>query len=69
MAPAAAGADGYWGVPTATIDWCEENYQVNDSGTAGHQIDLHNRPFNLTDSFFSATTRNLSRRSVTRAAA
>ena len=31
MAPAAAaGADGYWGVPTATIDWCEENYQVID---------------------------------------
>lgn len=20
---------GYWGKPTATIDWCEKNYEVN----------------------------------------
>lgn len=20
---------GYWGNPTATIDWCEKNYEVN----------------------------------------
>jgi hypothetical protein len=20
--------EGYWGKPTATIDWCEENYEV-----------------------------------------
>ena len=36
MPPAAAAAaevaaaDGYWGVPTATIDWCEENYEVRE---------------------------------------
>ena len=34
MPPAAAevaGADGYWGIPTATIDWCEENYEVREN--------------------------------------
>ena len=33
MPPAAeAAADfGYWGIPTATIDWCEENYEVRSS--------------------------------------
>lgn len=20
---------GFWGVPTSTIDWCENNYEVN----------------------------------------
>ena len=30
MPPAAEAAspNGYWGIPTATIDWCEENYEV-----------------------------------------
>ena len=34
MAPAVAARDlepdypGYWGVPTATLDWCEANYDV-----------------------------------------
>ena len=28
---AAATAVGYWGIPTATIDWCEENYEVRSS--------------------------------------
>ena len=23
---------GYWGEPTATIDWCEKNYEVSQSG-------------------------------------
>ena len=27
---AAAPAVGYWGIPTATIDWCEENYEVRE---------------------------------------
>lgn len=21
--------NGYWGIPTSTIDWCEENYVVS----------------------------------------
>lgn len=21
-------ASGFWGIPTATIDWCEDNYSV-----------------------------------------
>ena len=21
--------DGYWGIPTSTIDWCEENYVIS----------------------------------------
>ena len=21
--------DGFWGIPTSTIDWCEENYVVS----------------------------------------
>lgn len=34
MAPGAGGSSniimsrGYWGEPTATIDWCEKNYEV-----------------------------------------
>ena len=37
MPPAAevAAADGYWGIPTATIDWCEENYEVTSWGVYG----------------------------------
>jgi hypothetical protein len=27
MAPA-ADREGYWGLPTSTLDWCEENYEV-----------------------------------------
>lgn len=28
MAPA-ADRQGYWGTPTSTLDWCEENYVVS----------------------------------------
>jgi len=28
MAPA-ADRPGYWGTPTSTLDWCEENYVVS----------------------------------------
>uniref|UniRef100_A0A8C9FRA2 Alkaline ceramidase n=1 Tax=Pavo cristatus TaxID=9049 RepID=A0A8C9FRA2_PAVCR len=28
MAPA-ADREGYWGPPTSTLDWCEENYAVS----------------------------------------
>ena len=28
MAPVSAHS-GYWGVPTATMDWCEQNYEVS----------------------------------------
>ena len=29
LAPSVNDRVGYWGKPTATIDWCEENYVVN----------------------------------------
>lgn len=29
MAPAGDRA-GYWGPPTSTLDWCEENYVVSN---------------------------------------
>jgi len=28
MAPLETNFDGFWGKPTATIDWCEANYEV-----------------------------------------
>jgi len=28
MAPLERDFDGFWGKPTATIDWCEANYEV-----------------------------------------
>jgi len=28
MAPLETDLDGFWGKPTATIDWCETNYEV-----------------------------------------
>lgn len=28
MAPA-VDREGYWGPPTSTLDWCEENYAVS----------------------------------------
>uniref|UniRef100_A0A8B9SU42 Alkaline ceramidase n=1 Tax=Anas platyrhynchos TaxID=8839 RepID=A0A8B9SU42_ANAPL len=28
MAPA-ADREGYWGPPTSTLEWCEENYAVS----------------------------------------
>lgn len=28
MAPIDGDKEGYWGKPTATLDWCEENYAV-----------------------------------------
>jgi len=28
MAPLETSFDGFWGKPTATIDWCEANYEV-----------------------------------------
>lgn len=28
MAPIDGDQEGYWGKPTATLDWCEENYAV-----------------------------------------
>ena len=28
MAPLEISYDGFWGKPTATIDWCEANYEV-----------------------------------------
>lgn len=24
-----APAQGFWGEPTSTLDWCEENYEVS----------------------------------------
>jgi len=32
MAPSVeeAGREGWWGTPTSSIDWCEDNYQVTD---------------------------------------
>lgn len=43
-------AVGYWGVPTATIDWCEHNYIVSP-----HVAEL----FNSTTSFFIAAAGGL----------
>ncbi len=34
MPPSASSSSaevlGYWGEPTATIDWCEDNYEVSN---------------------------------------
>ncbi|TRZ18602.1 hypothetical protein HGM15179_008514 [Zosterops borbonicus] len=27
--PPAADREGYWGTPTSTLEWCEENYAVS----------------------------------------
>jgi len=28
MAPLESNFEGFWGKPSATIDWCEANYEV-----------------------------------------
>ena len=49
MPPGAGGSSGasevimprgYWGEPTATIDWCEKNYEVSQMKSRKSQIML-----------------------------
>ena len=40
MAPV-SGQSGYWGLPTTTMDWCEQNYEVSVLVVTECQTYLH----------------------------
>ena len=35
--------DGYWGDTTATLDWCEQNYEVRKWHTSNPDSWIHGR--------------------------